>query len=166
MERIKSYCVAPTEDHDEDTVDIGVGGGGIPSGRSNSHSGVCGRASNELTIGVAATEAERRASVASATGGAGGIPRWAEGLHRGRMSEEADIEVKTNHASERMNSRLLFCLRRTQKPRMRMPRAMSHLMCFDAESVHFVSFSGVEEEVSSRKRTARKSASKQHTKSE
>ena len=92
MERIKSFCVAPREDSDEETVDIGVGG--VPvSGRSNSHSGVCGRAGNELTVGVAATEAERRASVASATGGAGGIPRWAEGLHRDRVFEGADIEV-------------------------------------------------------------------------
>ena len=92
------YCVAPMEDRDEDTFDIGVGGGGgvtSGGGRSNSHSGVCGRASNELIVDVAATEAERRASVASATGGAGGIPRWAEGLHRDRFCEEADIEVKT-----------------------------------------------------------------------
>ena len=96
LERIKSYCVAPMEDHDEDTVDIGVGGGGlIASGRSNSHSGVCGRMSNELTIDVAATEAERRASVASATGGAGGIPRWAEGLQRELLCEKGEIEVKT-----------------------------------------------------------------------
>ena len=93
LERIKSFCVAPREDSDEETVDIGVGG--VPvSGRSNSHSGVCGRTGNELlTVGVAATEAERRASVASATGGAGGIPRWAEGLHRDRVFEGADIEV-------------------------------------------------------------------------
>ena len=95
LERIKLYCVAPMEDRDEDNFDIGVGGGGVTSGgRSNSHSGVCGRTSNELIVDVAATEAERRASVASATGGAGGIPRWAEGLHRDRFCEEADIEVK------------------------------------------------------------------------
>ena len=94
------YCVAPMEDRDEDTFDIGVGGGGgvtSGGGRSNSHSGVCGRASNELIVDVAATEAERRASVASATGGAGGIPRWAEGLHRDRFCEEAGIEVKTKN---------------------------------------------------------------------
>ena len=96
--------MAPREDSDEETVDIGVGG--VPvSGRSHSHSGVCGRTGNELTIGVAATEAERRASVASATGGAGGIPRWAEGLHRDRVFEGADIKVR----SDQMIRNEIYC---------------------------------------------------------
>lgn len=82
------------ESQDEDNVDIGVGGVGPQSqGRSHSHSG----AFELLTVGVAATEAERRASVVSATGGAGGIPRWAEGLQRDRVCEEAEFEVENGY---------------------------------------------------------------------
>ena len=102
---------APADSDDEDDAsDIGVSGGGGNSGRGNGQGGGGGGGGGseggegsgggggsrapgiELTVRSALTEAERRASVASATGGAGGIPRWAEGLHRTRIDEEAEID--------------------------------------------------------------------------
>ena len=96
LEKIKAYCVAaPVDSEDEDDAeDIGVSGGGS-GGRGNGHGGGGGGRAppgDELTVRSALTEAERRASVASATGGAGGIPRWAEGLHRTRIDEEAETD--------------------------------------------------------------------------